>query len=510
MSAAAKVGVFMIAILAILAFFILRIEDIAIGKDSGTQKIEVAFDSVAGLDEKSAVRVAGVRVGKVAEIRLTPDGRALVTLEVTDDIEIRRGATARVANLGMLGEKYIELIPGDPGAPEIQAAGEEEIRLSGSTTASIDDVTNQVSLIAEDLKAITASIRSSIGDREGEQRLGEIVENIRLISASIRDLIGSNEQNVSATAANLRAITENLRAELPRIIESVETTSNSVGGTVGENREDIRAIVENLKALSSDLRVTSENLGALTGQVRSGEGTFGKLIYSDEAHEKLTGALEAVEGGVAELSDTLGRVGRLGLEVGIKGDYYAGMDGDGTIGPSLDGNSRSAVMANVFPNPDLNRFYHLEVANDPKGDLQTKITEYTVTGPDGTTNTITLKEEEVTRDLLISAQAGWRFDDLTLRVGLFDSTGGVGADYNLNERLRVTGEAFDFGQRRGDDPHLRLFGQYVLSKERKDFPQVFVSTGIDDPLNDSAFTFGGGIRWTDDDLKYLLGSIPMP
>lgn len=509
MSAAAKVGVFMIAILAILAFFILRIEDIAIGKDSATQTIEVAFDSVAGLDEKSAVRVAGVRVGKVSAIRLTPDGRAMVTLEVDDDIELRRGATARVANLGLLGEKYVELIPGDAGAPELQASG-EEIQLSGSTTASIDDVTNQVSLIAEDLKAITASIRSSIGDREGEQRLNEIVENIRLISASIRDLIDSNEQNVSATAANLRAITDDLRAELPRIIESVESASNNIGGTVGENREDIRVIVENLKALSSDLRVTSDNLGALTGQVRSGEGTFGKLIYSDEAHERLTGALEAVEGGVAELSDTLGRVGRLGLEVGIKGDYYAGLDDESTIGPSLDGSSRSAVTANIFPNPDLNRFYHLEVANDPKGDLETKITEYTVTGPNGNTETITIREEEVDRDILISAQAGWRFEDLTLRVGLFDSTGGVGADYKLNERLRVTGEAFDFGQRRGEDPHLRVFGQYVLSKERKDFPQVFVSTGIDDPLNDSAFTFGGGIRWTDDDLKYLLGSIPMP
>lgn len=509
MSAAAKVGFFMIVILAVLAFFILRIEDIGVGRGSETKTIDVAFDSVAGLDEKSTVRVAGVRVGKVSAIRLTPDGRALVTLEVDDDIQLREDATARVANLGLLGEKYIEIDPGSPGAPVLDADG-REIQLSGSTTASIDDVTNQVSLIAEDLKAITASIRSSIGDREGEQRLNEIVENIRAISASIRDLIDSNQQNVSATADNLRAITDNLRAELPRIVESIESAANNVGGAVGDNREDIRIIVENLKALSADLKVTSENLGALTGQVKSGEGTVGKLIYSDEAHDRLTGALEAVEGGVAELSDTLGRVKRLGLEIGIQGDYYTGLGDEGTIGPSLDGNSRTAVTANIFPNPDLNRFYHVGVSNDPKGDLETKITEYTVGLPNGTTETVTIREEKVDRDFLISAQAGWRFDDLTLRVGLFDSTGGIGADYRLNERLRVTGEAFDFGKQRGEDPHLRLFSQYILSKERENFPQIFVSTGVDDPLNDTAFTFGGGIRWTDDDLKYLLGSIPMP
>lgn len=508
MSAAAKVGVFMVAILAILAFFILRIEDLAIGRGTETQEIDVVFDSVAGLDEKSTVRVAGVRVGKVSRIRLTPDGRALVTLEVDDDVPLFQNATARVANLGLLGEKYVELIPGSPETAEIDVEG--RVQIPGESTASIEDVTNKVSLIADDLKAITSSIRSSIGDTEGEQRLNEIVENIRLISASIRDLIESNEQNVSATAANLRIITDDLRVELPRIVASIESASTGFGGTVGENRADIRAIVENLKALSADLRVTSDNLGALTAQARSGEGTVGKLLYSDEAHSRLTGALEAVESGVGELSDTMGRIRRLGLQIGIQGDYYAGLDNESTIGPSLDGNSRTAVTANVYPNPDLNRFYHLEVSNDPKGDLETKITEYTVTLPDGSVETVAIREDKVDRDLLISAQAGWQFDDLTLRVGLFDSTGGIGADYRLNERLRVTGEAFDFGQRRGNDPHLRLFSEYIMTRERENFPQVFVSTGVDDPLNDSAFTFGGGIRWTDDDLKYLLGNLPTP
>lgn len=508
MSSAAKVGVFMIVILAILGYFILRIEDIAVGEGARARTIDVVFDSVAGLDEKSAVRVAGVRVGKVAAIRLTPDGKALATLEISDDVELHQGATARVANLGLLGEKYIELIPGAPEAAALST--DQEIRLSGTTTASIDDVTNKISLIADDLKAITASIRGSIGGPAGEQRLDEIVENIRAISASIRDLIDSNEQNVSATVANLRAITDNLRAELPRIVESVESAANNVGGTVDENREDIRVIVENLKTLSEDLRVTSDNLGALTTQVRSGEGTVGKLIYSDEAHTRLTGALEAVESGVDQLSDTLGRINRLGLQLGVKGDYYSGLDNEDVIGPSLDGDSRTAVTLDLFPNPELNRFYHLELASDPRGDIDTKITQRNITHPDGTTELVTEREEKVDRDFLISAQAGWRLDDLTLRIGLFDSTGGLGADYHLNERTRLTGEAFDFGKRRGEEPHLRLFGQYILSRERENFPQIFVSTGIDDPLNDRAWTFGGGIRWSDDDLKYLLGNLPKP
>jgi phospholipid/cholesterol/gamma-HCH transport system substrate-binding protein len=94
-------------------------------------------------------------------------------------------------------------------------------------------------------------------------------------------------------------------------------------------------------------------------------------------------------------------------------------------------------------------------------------------------------------------------------VGLFDSTGGVGADYRLNDRLVVTGEAFDFGQRRDDNPHLRVYGEYTIRREQPRTPRLFVTTGVDNALNDTAFLFGGGLRWRDEDLKYLLGSIPV-
>ena len=60
----------------------------------------------------------------------------------------------------------------------------------------------------------------------------------------------------------------------------------------------------------------ADNLNSITGQVKSGEGTVGKLIYSNETHDKLTAALESVESGVNELKTTLGRANRIGLEPG--------------------------------------------------------------------------------------------------------------------------------------------------------------------------------------------------
>jgi len=504
MSSAARVGIFMTAILAILGYFILKIEDIDVSRKA-TRELVALFDNVAGLDEKAPVRVAGVRSGKVLRIDLV-NGKGKVTMQVNDDVQLRRGATARIANLGLLGDKYVEIDPGPPNAPLLRG---ESFQLSGSQPASIDDVTSQVSAIATDVKAITESLRTVMAGPRGQQRLEDIVENVREITAQVQQLVAANRLNVDATLSNMRVITADLRVEIPKLAASIDRVANQLGGTVGENREDLRRIVENLKTLSTDLKTTTANLNSITGQVKSGEGTVGKLLYSDEAHEKLTKALGSVEGGVTELTKTLGRVGRIQLDLGVKADYYAGMSKEAEGFENLGGSSRSAVTARLVPNPAINRFYNIELADDPRGKRRDKVTVETRTDPvTGATSTELVKTTRFDRDFVVSAQAGWLLDDLALRVGLFDSTGGIGADYRFNNRVKVTGEAFDFGGSRDDNPHLRFIGEYTIRQEKPHTPRLFVTSGVDNPLNDTAFIFGGGIRWRDDDLKYLLGSLP--
>jgi phospholipid/cholesterol/gamma-HCH transport system substrate-binding protein len=509
MTSAAKVGIVMLIALAVLGYFVLRIEDISLSRSRTTREVKAVFDDVAGLDDESAVRIAGVRKGHVTNIRVLPDGRAEVTMDVDDDVPLRANASAKVANLGLLGEKYVELDPGTPGAPVVIAQGPVTVR--GSQPASFDDITNQVASIAADVKAITTSLRTVLGGQAGQQRLEAIVDNVNAITAEVRALVAANRTNVDATLANTRAITEDLRREIPQLAATLDRVANQIGGTVGDNREDVRKVVENLRGLSSDLRVTADNLNDITGHVRSGEGTVGKLFYSDEAHDKLTSALSSVEGGVKSLQETLGRANRIQMDLGIRADYMAGLSETDSNGIDVtQGNSRSTVGLRILPNPERNRFYNIELADDPRGRKRDKITVETKTNPaTGQSDTVITEQTKYDRDFLISAQAGWVLDDLAVRIGLFDSTGGVGADYQWNDRLRFTGEAFDFGKKRDDLPHLRLLGQYVVRKEKPHTPQIFVTTGIDNALNDTAFLFGGGVRWKDEDLKYLIGSVPL-
>lgn len=502
MSSAAKVGLFMLVTLGVLGFFILKIEDVNLGRGK-MKTVKAIFDSTAGLNKGSDVRVAGVPVGKVKEIRLRPDGKAEVEMEIERDVQLHQNAAANIANLGLLGQKYVDIQPGSATAPVITS---DNVQLRGSQAASIDDVTAQIADIATDVKAITASLRNVMAGPTGQQRLEDIVENVRSITVQVRELIAANQSNVTATLENARAISESLRQEIPRIAKSVDRLADQLGDTVGENRGDVRHIVENLRQLSADLKTTTDNVNAITGQMKSGEGTVGKLLYSNEAHDKLTSALASVESGVNELKTTLGRANRITLDVGMSADIYAGMSHHDN---ELGGNTRSTVFLRLNPNPERNRFFNITFADDPRGHQQDKIYRTEITDPNGVTTTTTTRQTKFDRNFLLSAQAGWRLTPFSLRVGLFDNTGGVGADYLLTDRMELVGEAFDFGHSRDNNPHLRLFGEYTFRREKKNTPLLFLRTGVDNVLNDTAFTFGGGIRWRDDDLKYLLGSVPL-
>jgi phospholipid/cholesterol/gamma-HCH transport system substrate-binding protein len=132
----------------------------------------------------------------------------------------------------------------------------------------------------------------------------------------------------------------------------------------------------------------------------------------------------------------------------------------------------------------------------------------TVTNPDGTVDTT--RTTRLSRDLRrskFSALAGIPFADRRghLWAGLIEGTGGVQAEFGvLPNRLSLSFEAYDFSRELDLDPHLRVTARW--------FPWhgLYFQAGYDDPLvGDYRSPFvGAGVRWSDDDLKYLLGSVP--
>jgi phospholipid/cholesterol/gamma-HCH transport system substrate-binding protein len=475
MSTTAKVGAFFLVALILTGLLIWKIEDLKLGRATG-KTLSVQFQDVAGLKDRSDVRMAGVLVGKVSRIRLV-GGKALVDLELTSDVALRGGASASIQSLGMLGDKYIELIPGPVGGAPLPVG----TTLQGDTPVSFDEITRLARDIEVDLRDITQNMKSSLGGALGEERLGGIVENVLVLSQELRKLLEANRANIDSTTANFREFSTQMTALVTRIDRLVASNAGNVNDTTA-----------NAKELSAKLQTTVDNMNSITGKIAGGQGTVGALVNSDETSKNLNDALVAVKQGVDGLTDAMQSVKKLNIDLGLREEYLTSL-------------GRGKAYFNVDIQPvGKPRFYRLELSTQPFGTRKDTTTVTTITYPDGHTETIRAEEAKYTDTVAFSAQVGYRYHNLIGRAGLFENTGGAALDYLLlKDRLRFSGEVFNLGREDGLNAHGKITGRYYIS------PSVFVTGGWDDLFNTKAnldsFFVGAGVRWGDDDIKYLAG-----
>jgi len=84
--------------------------------------LHARFDRIDGLSVGSDVRVAGVKVGSVTQVRVDPKTyQAEVAFSVQDAVHLPRDSSAEVTSDGLLGGKYISLVPG--GDDKLISAG---------------------------------------------------------------------------------------------------------------------------------------------------------------------------------------------------------------------------------------------------------------------------------------------------------------------------------------------------------------------------------------------------
>ena len=478
-----KVGIFATIALAALGYLILRAEQIRLFTPEG-ERYFAQFESVAGLDDQSAIRVAGVRVGRVDGIELRGD-EALVRLLLERDVDLRQGSRAEIKNMGLLGDKYVEILPG----PQQNAALEPGSIIPGATAPSIDQMMAEISGVTDAIRSVAGQLS---GDVPVQGPLGRLVVNLELTSAEIRELVATNRASLDATIGNFELASAALARELPRLSEQLQGLLAEVREVVGENRGNLRSGLENVEQITSSLQTSVDNLNEITTRLNRGEGTIGKLLNSDEAHDELVAALDSVQGGVESLQKTLGRVDKIQLDLAMQGFYLQEAEGThGTFRVDID--------------PQSGRLYRVAVVDDPLGRLRTKTQTITTTRDDGTVEVETIETQTREDDTTLSALFGFPVGDrYRLWAGLVESKFGVQVDYRPAERWRLSLEAFDFDRPAELDPHVRLSAAWQAHEH------LYLLGGYDDPLvsdNDSLFV-GVGIRWRDDDLKYLLGSIP--
>jgi phospholipid/cholesterol/gamma-HCH transport system substrate-binding protein len=507
MSREARVGIFVLLGLIILTFFTFRVSKWGLIAEKG-YRLTVDFDTAAGLEPKSDVKMAGVPIGKVEEIQLVGN-RARLVLRIHQGIRIPIDSVASIQTQGLLGEKYVEILPGKDAQRNLPAGGQVANTL---TPTNLDEMVRKLSAIGDDIKKFTEALSSTFGTEEGkkalsdilrdfqattaslrtvvqgnEQRFGRILANIDRLSADLSDISATNKQDVRVTIANFRAFSDTLKSEMPALVRKLEEMSDRVSGVVGDNRENLKESIKNLKTASARLDNTLDAAEKVMVKIDRGEGTLGKLVNDNTAHTSITDTLEGINRYVRKTEQ---------LKTFI--DYHLEWQ---------EGPSEFKHYVNLRLQPTADKYYMIGVVDDPRGKFSSSTSTVTVNGTPTTTT-----EERFDDKLKISALIARRFSDLTVKGGVIESTGGLGLDYELlKNRLTVGADVWDFSRKgfsqKNLPPHLKLYGNYDIVKN------FFVTGGVDDVLaterNLRTLFLGFGIKFADEDIKTVLGAVPI-
>lgn len=184
-----KVGIFVLVGIIILVFLVFFISDFQIIQPR--YKIKTIFTFANGVKNNSPLRVAGVDSGEVKSIRILPvegngkDTHVEMTIWVRKGVQIPADSKVFINTLGLLGEKYIEIVPGR----DYKNVLKEGDSIRGQDPISMYDVSNIIQGMAKQLKDSIDSLQHIAESLDsGQGTIGKLLKDDSLYN-NIDELI---------------------------------------------------------------------------------------------------------------------------------------------------------------------------------------------------------------------------------------------------------------------------------------------------------------------------------
>lgn len=125
------VGAFVILGLAALLFLSFQVSNLNAGSVTDPYQVNARFDNIGGLKVRAPVTMAGVKIGRVSEIRLDSGSyQAQVAMDISGDFDkLPVDSSASINTQGLLGEQFVSL---EPGGQQNYLGDGDRIRLTQS------------------------------------------------------------------------------------------------------------------------------------------------------------------------------------------------------------------------------------------------------------------------------------------------------------------------------------------------------------------------------------------
>lgn len=402
MSTEARVGALALAAVALFVAVVVFVTGPATREAGYT--VRVIFPTAEGVFSGVPVTIAGVEVGRVGDVRLTPDNRAEVVLRIRSGVRIPEGSVFTVASTGLLGDRTISVLPGPAAAPTLppDAVVEGKPGFSLETLyARFDQVAAQVSDLVASADRAVNNVNALLGDPALVASLRQSLANLEAATARLEAVMSGD---VAASARNLRAMSASLvdaAASLDRFVSQIT---------------DDPTLLRQVRDTVASVQRTSRQVEAMAQSART-------VINDDQARtvrETIAGAKEVVEQARAllgKVESTVNAVGAIRVPERLLRIEYEAWYGGGRV--------RSDVE--LFLTPEAATYWIVGVH-----DL-------------GAANLITLQ------------RGAWLSVTTSYRLGVIEGQLGAGFDYRLNPRWTVGADLYNPAR-----PTVNLYARYML------------------------------------------------
>jgi phospholipid/cholesterol/gamma-HCH transport system substrate-binding protein len=552
-----RVGIFVLIALAVFGYMGFKIGAFRFDRSEYTQYV-LYFHDISGLSRKAAIKIAGVKVGWVEEIKLVAgvDSKAEAIVMVATAYPLYQNAYALVRQDGLLGPKYVDLLPGDPLLRQLHEG--ESLQKSGSEPVDLDDLFREFKQIASNVRDVSESFKDVFAGPQGIDQIKSFVYNLENaaekfsnVTTIVERSFARNEENLDAfleIGTNVRMLSDRLEKNVfPSFQESIEKISNVFDRDFGRIANRVEITTEALEDAAAQARDGLRSISAVAEKIDEGKGLLGKLVNEDETYRDLKVAVSGFKNYVSKL-DRMQILFDTHFETMHRpAENYRYEDSKGYFDIRIHPNEEHFYLVQIsssergfayrtekeytYTNDDLdyidptkpNNPQAVPTYQTPTPDQRPQLlsdSEYANTLPFDDQLKTNYRQEELRferNSIRFGLQFGKIFGDLALRVGMIDGFAGMGADYDFpfkSDKVRwvTTFEGFDFRgfNRRGPNkfhqdkrPHLKWLNRMFLMRN------IYFTFGADDFIskqNANAFV-GVGMRFGDDDVKYVLGSI---
>jgi phospholipid/cholesterol/gamma-HCH transport system substrate-binding protein len=295
-----KIGIVAVASIALAVMFI-----IAVGGQGGFSweqyTLVTKFNDVKGLKSGAVVRVAGVEVGKVDEVKLV-GSEVEVRLKVNEENQSRITSESRatIGSLSLLGEPVIDVLPATTGTPlkdgDFLPAGRAPGQLA-DVAEGAQQTLQQVTGILQDIRGGKGTVGKLFTDDQVYKEVNALITSAGVVANELGRGRGTMGLLIRDPAAYNR-----VNSALSYLQDSLKRV-NAGEGSLGRLLKD--------EALAKSLTSASANVDQITARLNRNDNTMGRLLTERELYDKinaLTTRIDTLTSGLEKGEGTAGRL----------------------------------------------------------------------------------------------------------------------------------------------------------------------------------------------------------